>query len=103
MKQFSRFGRADLGVLTAITPEHMQFFADLDQVADEELIIADLADNLLVNVDLCPDEYLQHIAGKAKTYGIKLPAEVRLSNIKFRGEEASFEVLYRGSKFLGTG
>jgi UDP-N-acetylmuramoyl-tripeptide--D-alanyl-D-alanine ligase len=100
MKQFGRFGRVDLAILTAITPEHMEFFADLDEVADEELAVADLADELLVNADLCPAEYLNRIAGKAKTYGVKQPADIRLSNIKFDGPQASFDVVNNGAKFL---
>src|SRR6266404_6079452 len=37
--EFKRYLKVDVGVLTAVTAEHMQFFADLDAVAKEEAAI----------------------------------------------------------------
>jgi UDP-N-acetylmuramoyl-tripeptide--D-alanyl-D-alanine ligase len=55
---FKKYLHADIGVLTAISPEHMEFFDDLDAVAREELTIAQLSDKLVVNKDLVADKYL---------------------------------------------
>lgn len=58
IKQFGRYLHCDVTVVTALTPEHMEFFADLDAVAQEELSVASYSSELLVNSDLCKAEYL---------------------------------------------
>ena len=50
--------QSDLAVLTAIAPEHMEFFGTLDAVAAEELVALDSAKQALVNVDDVASEYL---------------------------------------------
>jgi len=100
IKQFSRYLRADITVLTAIAPEHMEFFADLDAVAREELDITTFSDKILANQDLIPREYLADLPDNTTTYGIKQPADIRLSNIKFSDQEASFDIIHKGGKFL---
>jgi UDP-N-acetylmuramoyl-tripeptide--D-alanyl-D-alanine ligase len=69
----------------------MELFADLDAVAREELVLAKISDKLFVNRDLVPKEY---IPGDAKTYGVKHVADVRLSNIHFKGDEADFDITH---------
>lgn len=61
--QFS-FIDADLAVVTAIAPEHMENFGDLENVAKEELCVASFSKKLLVNADLVSQEYLEKYAGK---------------------------------------
>lgn len=68
LAKFKKFVKADVGVLTAITPEHMEFFSGLDAVAAEELTIAQMADKLVVNKDLVPKKYLAGI-DVHETYG----------------------------------
>lgn len=41
--------RADYGVITAIAPEHMEHFRDLDAVADEEFAVAGYSRTLVLN------------------------------------------------------
>ncbi len=60
MKQFA-YLQPDLGVLTAITPEHMEQFGTLDAVASEELALFDYCQRVLVNSD---DVYPQYLKGR---------------------------------------
>ncbi|MFA5003807.1 MAG: Mur ligase family protein [Candidatus Saccharimonadales bacterium] len=57
MRHFA-YTKPDLAVVTAVSPEHMEYFKTLDAVAAEELAIFDFADEVLVNGDDIPGEYL---------------------------------------------
>jgi UDP-N-acetylmuramyl pentapeptide synthase len=57
MKQFV-YVKPDITVLTAITPEHMEYFGTLGEVANEELTVFDYSKHVLVNVDMVPAKYL---------------------------------------------
>lgn len=68
MQQFKQYLAADFGVLTGIASEHMENFANLDEVADEELVISEIAETVLINANETAKEYLKRVAG-ALTYG----------------------------------
>lgn len=57
---FQQYLRLDIAVVTAIAPEHMEYFADLAAVAAEELSVAEYADELIINTDLVAAEYIQN-------------------------------------------
>lgn len=99
MKRFGDYLRPDIAIVTAVAPEHMEYFADLAAVAREELSAATFSRHLLVNSDLVADKYVgdRHYT----SYGIKSPAHYQLRNIRFKGSEASFEV-WRGNEKLLT-
>jgi len=99
--EFKNFLRVDIGLVTAITPEHMEFFADLDAVAAEELYLGKLSRQLLINSDLADAKYLKGL--DAETYGIKQPANFRLTSVKFDGDEASFDLHAQGHDSLHSG
>jgi UDP-N-acetylmuramoyl-tripeptide--D-alanyl-D-alanine ligase len=50
--------RPDVTVVTAVTEEHMEYFATLDRVATEELSVFDFSKRVLVNGDDIAGEYL---------------------------------------------
>jgi UDP-N-acetylmuramoyl-tripeptide--D-alanyl-D-alanine ligase len=101
MKEFSRYLEADIGVLTAIVPEHMANFADLNAVAAEELAITNFTTKIFANKDLISPEYLGHLPNTTVTYGINNEADIRLTNISWNGgEEATFDIVYGGITFL---
>lgn len=101
MQEFSRYLRVDIGVLTAIVPEHMANFADLDAVAKEESSLTGFTAKIFANKDLISPEYLGHLPQTTVTYGIKQPADVHLTNIQWNGgEDATFDVMYGGISFL---
>lgn len=78
---FKRYLKLEIAVITAITPEHMQSFESLDDVAKEELEILTYATMGLINADLCPPEYYLSIDNKL-TYGLE-GADYDLGNTKF--------------------
>jgi UDP-N-acetylmuramyl pentapeptide synthase len=100
ISQFGSYVKADIGVLSAVAPEHMEYFADLNEVAEEELGIAKMSRQLLVNKDLVEARYLQELAKRPLTYGIRQPSDFRLQDIKFKGSEASFSFWDAGKEVL---
>jgi UDP-N-acetylmuramyl pentapeptide synthase len=60
MAHYMSYLKPDVGVLTAVAPEHMQNFPKgLDQVADEEFAIAD-SKVIVVNADDVAEKYRRH-------------------------------------------
>ncbi len=59
--------KPDVAVVTAITPEHMEYFKTLDAVAAEELAVCDYSKAVLVNADDTPADYLRD--RQVMTYG----------------------------------
>jgi UDP-N-acetylmuramoyl-tripeptide--D-alanyl-D-alanine ligase len=91
LAEFKRYLDLDIGIMTAIVPEHMQNFKDLDAVADEEMTVADLSDQLFINADLCDKRYYHKVTKSHITYGFQKNASYILSKIKrsARGHEFS--------------
>ena len=77
--QFKKYLALEIGVITAITPEHMAFFDSLDEVAEEELAVGDFSSLVIANKDLCGEKYLSQIP-ELLTYAIK-GADYNLSDI----------------------
>lgn len=76
MKDFA-YIQPDIGVLTAISPEHMLQFGTIDAVAAEELVLADYAKTLLVNVADVDKKYLENITYTG--YGVSTSADYSAS------------------------
>lgn len=95
---FQKYLHCDITVVTAITPEHMEFFADLDDVATEELSAGVYSDRLVVNVDLCEAKYL-NVPGPVTTFGTK-GAKYTLAKPRFTDGEATFEVHRAGKAWI---
>src|ERR1700741_609159 len=87
---FEKYLHADIAVLTAISPEHMEFFADLDAVALEELSIQDYADITLANADLVDQKYLDHIE-RAATYARHKSATYQMKQFAFSSGRVAWE------------
>jgi UDP-N-acetylmuramoyl-tripeptide--D-alanyl-D-alanine ligase len=101
MQEFNSYLQVDIAVLTAIVPEHMANFADLDAVAAEELEIAKFTAKIFANKDLIPPQYLGHLPKTTVTYGIKQQADIYMRNIQWNGgEDATFDIMYGGITFL---
>ena len=66
MKDFA-YLQPDLAVVTAVAPEHMEFFGTLDAVAQEELTVLNYSKDALLNRDDIPAEHLP--AGPYSQYG----------------------------------
>lgn len=100
LQQFKKYLRAEIGVLTAITPEHMEYFEDIKAVADEEKVVSELSTLTLINKDMCPPQYTK-IEG-ALSYGIKQDGDFTLRNISFDNEGCNFDVLAGSSKIFSA-
>ncbi len=56
--EFKQYIDLDIAVVTAVTPEHMEYFKTIDAVAKEELAVAEFAKKLIINNDLVDKKYL---------------------------------------------
>lgn len=72
--QFKSYLKLEIAVITAITPEHMQSFKTLDNVASEELSVQSFATLIIANKDLCDDKYTSGLS-QMLTYGVKSQAD----------------------------
>ncbi len=78
ISRFSSYLKLEMAVVTAITPEHMEFFGTLDAVAKEEMAVSNLSTVVLANKDLCDEKYLTGVYDLL-TYGIERAADYRLT------------------------
>jgi len=91
---FGKYLRPDIAVVTAITPEHMENFADMDAVANEELTVADYCDAVIINMD---DTAASYIQDSFLTYGLNPKVDHSFRVIKKLSLEAySCEYKARG-------
>ncbi len=102
--QFGDYLQPDIAVVTAITPEHMEFFGTLDAVAAEELSVATYAKQLLVNADDIETKYLKLLDGKAyQTYGTSSDATYAFVTDSFSAETGyQGQVLAHGAVVCGA-
>ncbi len=56
--------KPDVAVVTAVTPEHMEYFKTLDAVAKEELSVARYSQKVLINKRMVDEKYLQYADNK---------------------------------------
>lgn len=96
---FGKYLELDYAVITAIVPEHMAYFADMQAVASEELSVAQYSKKLIYNADLVAEEYRQSLQD-AISYGNKQSAEYRLANISHSTEEFKSDIMHSGELFL---
>ena len=67
---FGTYVRPYLSVITAVSPEHMEFFGTLDAVAREELAAANYSEHALISRDNIAGEYAQYLTNpRVNTYG----------------------------------
>jgi UDP-N-acetylmuramyl pentapeptide synthase len=71
ISEFKEYLKADIALITAIAPEHMEFFSGLDEVAKEELAVQNFSKLVLVNGNLCPEEVLANSKAKVLAYKVK--------------------------------
>lgn len=73
---FGRYLRPYIGVVTAVTPEHMEYFKTLDAVAHEELEAANFSQLALINRDDIDGRYAEYMTNpNLDTYGTSDSAE----------------------------
>lgn len=91
---FGTYLRPAIGVVTAVTPEHMEFFNDIETVAQEELELANFSEMAVINredVDGRFADFLQN--PNVATYGTTAAAEYRI-------EVKDFDIQHGYSSYL---
>ncbi len=101
ISEFASYLKVDVGVITAVAPEHMEFFADLDAVATEEWAIAGFSKVVLANKDLMPAEH-QYSHNSIIWYGFESATNYTLSIISQSPKGFTFEIKHNGSAFVRT-
>lgn len=99
IEQFA-YLKPDIAIITAISPEHMEYFGTLDEVAREELKVVEFAKQTIINIDDTPAEYLEGL--EYISYGLSKTATYRADKRKpkgFKGQQATF---YIGDKHSFT-
>ncbi len=94
--EFSKYIQADITVVSAITPEHMEFFPTLDDVASEEFSVVDFSKKVAVNIDLTDESYIEPFQNKVFTYGKNPKADYVLGDIAFEHDTARFSLVHGG-------
>jgi len=78
MAQFGVYLKPDIAVITAVTPEHMEFFGSIETVAQEELSAANFSQLALINRDDIEGRFASFLTNpNIGTYGTTGAAEYR--------------------------
>ncbi len=81
---FGRYLRPYMGVVTAVTAEHMEFFKTIDAVAKEELTAGNFSQLALINRDDIDGKYANLLTNtNLDTYGTTAAAEYRFEQTSF--------------------
>jgi len=89
---FGKYLKPDITVVTAVSPEHMEYFKTMDAVAKEELSAVGYSQWSLINRDDVPGEYAANLTtATISTYGSTDVAEYR-----FEADDFTLEDGYKG-------
>ncbi len=84
IEQFGRYLQPDIAVITAITPEHMEFFKTMEAVAREELVAANFSKMAVINRDDIDGQYAAFLTNtNVTTYGTAVSAEYHFAKAGF--------------------
>lgn len=73
---FGTYLHPDIAVITAITPEHMEFFKSMEAVAQEEMAAANFSNIAIINRDDIDGQYASYLTNpNINTYGTSDTAE----------------------------
>lgn len=73
---FQKYLRPDIGVVTAVAPEHMEYFKTIDAVAQEELSVANFSNLAVINRDDIDETFARYVTNSnIDTYGTSGVAE----------------------------
>lgn len=78
---FGKYLKPDIAVVTAVSPEHMEFFKTMDNVAREEMAVINYSKEAIVNCDDVSNDYFKYASNKnIHTYGTGDGAEYHFVN-----------------------
>ncbi len=85
---FGTYLHPDIGVITSITPEHMEFFATIEAVAEEEMGVANFSKLAIINRDDIDGRFAELLTNtNIDTYGTTGKAEYRFEIKDFSVDE----------------
>lgn len=96
---FQKYLQLDYAIITAIVPEHMEYFSDMQAVANEELSVAKYSKKLIYNADLVATHYRQMLQN-AISYSSDQPADYRLANVSPSATGFECDILHDDEKML---
>lgn len=78
---FGTYATPDITVVTAVSPEHMEYFGTIDQVAAEELSAVNYSRQAIINRDDIDGEFARYITNpNISTYGSSVAAEYSMTS-----------------------
>lgn len=92
MDEYVAFVRPDIAVLTAVSPEHMEFLHDIDTVAREELkLVENPRQYSVINGVDVAEKYTRRLQGKVYRFGAnKADANYEITRWTTRGAVVTF-------------
>jgi UDP-N-acetylmuramoyl-tripeptide--D-alanyl-D-alanine ligase len=81
---FGTYLRPHIAVITAITPEHMEFFKSMEAVAQEEMAAANFSNHAIINRDDVDGQYASYLTNQnVDTYGTSNTADYHFIEEQF--------------------
>lgn len=85
---FGTYLNPDIGVVTAVSAEHMEYFHTIDTVAEEELSVANFSKQALINKDDIDGKYATYLTNShVNTYGTSATAEYHFISENYTAKE----------------
>jgi len=102
ISQFRKYLHLDIAVITAVAPEHMEFFGNLENVAEEEWSVSHFSDIIFANRDLCKiiPENIDH--RKIIFYGKDFGSAYKIENVSRKKDGFSFDIYFEGQKIISV-
>ncbi|MFH0804265.1 MAG: Mur ligase family protein [Candidatus Zambryskibacteria bacterium] len=100
ISQFRKYLHLNVAVLTAVTPEHMEFFSSIENVAEEEWSVSFFSDIVFANKDLCRvvPENIDH--RKIVFYGMDFGSAYKIENVLRTKNGFSFDISHKGERII---
>ncbi|MDN5275655.1 MAG: UDP-N-acetylmuramoyl-tripeptide-D-alanyl-D-alanine ligase [Candidatus Saccharibacteria bacterium] len=81
---FGTYARPGIAVITAVSPEHMEYFGTIEEVAKEELAAANFSEKAIINRDDISGQYASILSNpNVTTYGTSASAEYYFTSQDF--------------------
>lgn len=100
ISQFRKYLHLDVAVLTAIAPEHMEFFRTIENVAEEEWSVSFFSDIIFANRDLCRTAPENVENKKVIFYGMDFGSAYKIENVTRTKDGFSFDISYKSEKII---
>lgn len=107
IKYLTSFVKSDVGIVTDVSFSHIEFFENLERVAQEKMSLVENLDDKSLAIINTDNSYIEKLKGQAKcrlvAFGFSENSEMRATDIFFNYSEGreikglSFKLNYRGT------